>query len=56
MAVLMVASAIAWTHTGTDMIRHNWELRPTGGAKIAHSIYIGVCVGITGMVDPRYRG
>ncbi|CEL61526.1 hypothetical protein RSOLAG1IB_10099 [Rhizoctonia solani AG-1 IB] len=55
MAVLMVASAIAWTHTGTDMIRHNWELRPTGGAKIAHSIYIGVCVGITGFeCSPGY--
>ncbi|CAE6464157.1 unnamed protein product [Rhizoctonia solani] len=55
MAVLMVGSTIAWTHTGTDMIRHNWELRPTGAARIARSIYIGVCVGITGFeCSPGY--
>ncbi|CAE6531633.1 unnamed protein product [Rhizoctonia solani] len=55
MAVLMVGSAIAWTHTGTDMIHYNWELRPRGGAKIVRSIYIGVCVGITGFeCSPGY--
>ncbi|KDN41364.1 hypothetical protein RSAG8_07479, partial [Rhizoctonia solani AG-8 WAC10335] len=55
MAVLMVGSAIAWTRTGTEMIRHNWELRPTGGANIIRSIYIGICVGITGFeCSPGY--
>ncbi|CAE6430092.1 unnamed protein product [Rhizoctonia solani] len=55
MAVLMIGSAIAWTRIGTDMIRHNWELRPRGGAKIVRSIYIGVCVGITGFeCSPGY--
>ncbi|CUA70431.1 Receptor-type tyrosine-protein phosphatase eta [Rhizoctonia solani] len=55
MAVLMVGSAIAWTHTGTEMIRHNWELRPTGVANIIRSIYIGICVGITGFeCSPGY--
>ncbi|KAJ1305829.1 hypothetical protein OPQ81_010556 [Rhizoctonia solani] len=55
MAVLMVGSAIAWTRIGTDMIRRNWELRPRGGARIVRSIYIGVCVGITGFeCSPGY--
>ncbi|CAE6421150.1 unnamed protein product [Rhizoctonia solani] len=55
MAVLMIGSAIAWTRIGTDMIRHNWELRPRGGARIVRSIYIGVCVGITGFeCSPGY--
>ncbi|CAE7085672.1 unnamed protein product [Rhizoctonia solani] len=49
MAVLMVGSAIAWTHTGIDMIRRNWELRPTGGANILRSIYIGALSALRGI-------
>lgn len=49
MTALMIASAVAWARTGMDVLRDNWELRPTGGSGIARSIFHGVCIGFLGV-------
>ncbi|KAG8777012.1 hypothetical protein FRC12_000579 [Ceratobasidium sp. 428] len=49
MTVLMIASIVAWARTGMDVMRSNWELRPTTASDIARSIFNGVCIGFLGV-------
>ncbi|KAL5635173.1 hypothetical protein ACGC1H_003014 [Rhizoctonia solani] len=49
MTVLMIGAAVAWARTGMDVLRDNWELRPTGGTGIARAIFNGVCIGFLGV-------
>jgi hypothetical protein len=55
MIALMVGAAIAWGRTGMGVLRDNWELRPVGGAGIAHSIFNGVCIGFLGVTGSLSR-
>ncbi|CAE6496372.1 unnamed protein product [Rhizoctonia solani] len=49
MTALMIGAAIAWARTGMDVLRENWELRPSSGTGIARSIFNGVCIGFLGV-------
>ncbi|KAG8746440.1 hypothetical protein FRC11_012703, partial [Ceratobasidium sp. 423] len=49
MTALMIGAAIAWARTGMDVLRDNWELRPSSGTGIARSIFDGVCIGFLGV-------
>lgn len=49
MTALIIAATVAWARTGMDVLRSNWELRPTGGSGIARSIFNGVCIGFLGV-------
>ncbi|QRV74785.1 amino acid permease [Ceratobasidium sp. AG-Ba] len=49
MTILMVASIVAWARTGMDVMRDNWQLRPTTSSGIARSIFNGVCIGFLGV-------
>ncbi|KAF8606430.1 hypothetical protein BDV93DRAFT_594682 [Ceratobasidium sp. AG-I] len=49
MTALMIAAAVAWARNGMDVLRSNWELRPTGSSGIARSIFNGVCIGFLGV-------
>ncbi|KIJ54334.1 hypothetical protein M422DRAFT_58383 [Sphaerobolus stellatus SS14] len=49
MAMLMVASAVAWARQGTDILAANWALRPKGSESIARAVFNGICVGFLGV-------
>lgn len=49
MTALFVASLIMWAHTGNDVLRANWELRPRGFAPIARAIFYGICISFLGV-------
>jgi len=52
MAVLTVASIVAWCQRGTAVLEANWAERPTGASHIARAIFNGICLaflGVTGM-------
>ncbi|CAE7052581.1 unnamed protein product [Rhizoctonia solani] len=49
MTALMVGAAVAWARAGMGILRDNWDLRPTSGTGIAHSIFNGVCIGFLGV-------
>ncbi|CAE6422935.1 unnamed protein product [Rhizoctonia solani] len=49
MTILMIGAAVAWAHTGMEVLHDNWKLRPTNGTRIARSIFDGVCIGFLGV-------
>ncbi|PVG04382.1 hypothetical protein CPB86DRAFT_843350 [Serendipita vermifera] len=49
MLLLMIVSAIAWAHTGSDVLRANWAERPTSLHAILRDIFYGVCIGFLGV-------
>ncbi|KDQ14961.1 hypothetical protein BOTBODRAFT_65898 [Botryobasidium botryosum FD-172 SS1] len=49
MTALFLASIIAWAHTGSDILRANWSLRPQGTVHILRAIFDGICIGFLGV-------
>jgi amino acid transporter len=45
----MIVSAIAWAHTGSDVLRANWAERPASWHAILRDIFYGVCIGFLGV-------
>ncbi|KAG9036441.1 hypothetical protein FS837_001686 [Tulasnella sp. UAMH 9824] len=49
MAILMIASVIAWARHGSHTLRENWELRPRNGTEVAKAIFYGTCLAFLGV-------
>ncbi|KAG8924000.1 hypothetical protein FRC00_005620 [Tulasnella sp. 408] len=49
MAILMIASVIAWGRHGSHTLRENWELRPHNGTEVAKAIFYGTCLAFLGV-------
>ncbi|KAG8954830.1 hypothetical protein FRC00_005658 [Tulasnella sp. 408] len=49
MAILMIASVIAWARHGPHTLRENWELRPHNGTEVAKAIFYGTCLAFLGV-------
>lgn len=47
MIALFIASIVAWSRSGNDMIRNNWSAStaPTS-REVAHEIFNGICIGM----------
>ena len=51
MAVLFIASIIAWGQTGNDQLRANWHDGTQGvtARQAARQIFNGICIGVLGL-------
>jgi amino acid transporter len=54
MAILMIASVVAWSRHGSDVLASNWELRPRGASSVATAIFNGVCIGFLGVTGRHH--
>ncbi|KAJ7591514.1 amino acid permease-domain-containing protein [Mycena floridula] len=49
MVVLMIFGVISWVQNGSEVLKDNWKLRPTGGLPVIRAIFDGICIGFLGL-------